>query len=217
MIAGPRPAGAAGGRPGRLPLPRGESRSLRPRPLSPPLPGWVVEAADPPLLSPILYWWPEEGWLGRVRRRSPAPQPEPHFSHVVSYPGRLATAAFAGAFSSLLDEVSYGFRWVSLVPLGGAGASGTALLCESQSARLRAGCALIHRKRLFVIMRMVCQIRLTTAGHRRLPGQPRFLPGFFGIFLPPPRCGLTSPVRILKLKCLPHNWATNGENLLIHQ
>ena len=61
----------------------------------------------------ILYWWPDEGWqFGRVRRRSRrAP-----FTHVVGY--RHPTAAFAGAVDSLLDEASYGSRWVALVPRG---------------------------------------------------------------------------------------------------
>ena len=47
----------------------------------------------------------------------------------------------------------------------------------------------------------------------RAPGHT----GFFGIFLPAPTCGLTSPVRILKLEFLSHHWADNGENLLINR
>ena len=63
------------------------------------------------LSSPLLYWWPDEGWqLGRVRRRSrKAP-----FTHVVGY--RFPPAAFTGEVDSLLDEASYGSRWVALVP-----------------------------------------------------------------------------------------------------
>jgi hypothetical protein len=79
-----------------------------------PPPGWAVVAAagSPALGSTILYWWPDEGWqLGRVRRRSRrAP-----FTHVVGY--QLATAAFAGEVDSLLDEASYGARWVALAPV----------------------------------------------------------------------------------------------------
>ena len=61
--------------------------------------------------SALLYWWPDEGWqLGRVRRRSrKAP-----FTHVVGY--RFPAAAFTGEVDSLLDEASYGSRWVPLVP-----------------------------------------------------------------------------------------------------
>ena len=75
-----------------------------------------LPAAGSPALgssrSTILYWWPDEGWqLGRVRRRSrKAP-----FTHVVGY--QLATAAFAGEVDSLLDETSYGARWVALAPV----------------------------------------------------------------------------------------------------
>ena len=87
--------------------------SAGPTPPIPP-PDWtVVGPAHAPVLgSVILYWWPDEGWqLGRVRRHSrQAP-----FSHVVGY--RLATAAFAGEVDSLLDEASYGSRWVALRPV----------------------------------------------------------------------------------------------------
>jgi hypothetical protein len=60
----------------------------------------------------ILYCWPDEGWqLGRVRRRSSkAP-----LTHMVGY--QLATAAFTGEVDSLLDEASYGARWVALAPV----------------------------------------------------------------------------------------------------
>jgi hypothetical protein len=37
------------------------------------------------------------------------------FAHAVSY--QLATAAFAGEVDSLLDEASYGARWVALAPV----------------------------------------------------------------------------------------------------
>ena len=69
----------------------------------------MVDAAGPPVLSsPILYWWPDEGWqLGRVRRPSRNPP-------VGGY--RLATAAFAGEVASLVEAASHGSRWVSLVP-----------------------------------------------------------------------------------------------------
>ena len=77
----------------------------------------MVEPAGSPVLgSAILYWWPDEGWqLGRVRRRSR----QVPFTHVVGY--RLATAAFAGEVDSLLDEASYGSRWVALRPVPGRG------------------------------------------------------------------------------------------------
>ena len=42
-------------------------------------------------------------------------QPPPPFTHVAGY--RLATAAFVGEVDSLLDEASYGSRWVALCPV----------------------------------------------------------------------------------------------------
>ena len=46
-------------------------------------------------------------------------------SHVVGC--RLAAAAFAGEVDSLPEAASHGSRWVSLVPIGGSCAPGTAL------------------------------------------------------------------------------------------
>ena len=90
----------------------GSSLPVAPRPVPPP--GWAVAAARraPVLGATLLYWWPDEGWqLGRVRRRSrKAP-----FTHVVGY--RSPPAAFTGEVDSLLDEASYGSRWVTLVPV----------------------------------------------------------------------------------------------------
>ena len=110
-------------------------------PVPPPLPpaGFTVDVAPPSDLGAalvgrqLLYWWPDEGWqLGRVRRRSrKAP-----FTHagrgVVGY--RFPSAAFTGEVDSLLDEASYGSRWVALVPHASLGRfkSGTALPSESE-------------------------------------------------------------------------------------
>ena len=85
---------------------------------SQPAPSWVLSSAGSPVLgSLVLYWWPDEGWkLGCVCRSLL----KPHFSHAVGY--WLAVVAFSGGVASLLDEDSYGSRWVSLVPVGGSGA-----------------------------------------------------------------------------------------------
>ena len=45
--------------------------------------------------------------------------------------GHGATVAFWGEVASLLDAASSGSPWVSLVPVGGSGAPGTAILSRS--------------------------------------------------------------------------------------
>jgi hypothetical protein len=85
------------------------SHSAVPLPLPPP--GFVIcpPGVAAKVGSKILYLWPEDGWqCGRVNRHSKIPP----FSHVVSY--RRVNSALQGEVDSLLDNASYGFRWVLL-------------------------------------------------------------------------------------------------------
>ncbi len=59
----------------------------------------------------LLYWWPTDGWQrGTVARLCPRCA----FSHVVAYTRQ--TSALRGTADTLLDAVSYGSRWVLLLP-----------------------------------------------------------------------------------------------------
>ena len=66
--------------------------------------------------SPVLYWWPSDGWqrgvVARLRTSGP-------FSHVVRY--RRPVSTLHGDVATLLDAASYGSRWVLLAPAAGSG------------------------------------------------------------------------------------------------
>ena len=86
------------------------SQTVPPLPLAPA--GFVIgQVGVAEVGSQILYLWPEDGWQrGKVDR----PSRVAPFSHVVRY--RRATSALHGEVDTLLDECSYGSRWVLLAP-----------------------------------------------------------------------------------------------------
>mgnify|MGYP003337495706 FL=1 len=97
------PAGAVGG---------DGSSEAAPRPPRPP-PGFLLSGVGPAAVgSFILYWWPSDGWQRGVVAR---PSSSSAFSHVVRY--RRATSALHGDVDTLLDNASYGTRWVLLAPV----------------------------------------------------------------------------------------------------
>ena len=60
----------------------------------------------------LLYWWPDDGWQRGTEARL-------CFSHVVAY--HRQTSALRGTADTLLDDASYGTRWVLLSPGPAAG------------------------------------------------------------------------------------------------
>ena len=90
---------------------------------APPTPpqGFLVDPNSGPVGSALvgrelLYWWPADGWQrGTVAR----PCTRAPFSHVVAY--RRSLSALSGTVDTLLDEATYGARWVLLSPLPSPG------------------------------------------------------------------------------------------------